>query len=386
MKRKLVLAFLIIFVLVNGFGQDVNADNNQILKELQSIRDILQSITEDGISQGRLVPLTWEIAGLSTDIGKSEFEKLGIYLVEDLTLTRRPDRTHKVVNGMLVIDEGNTIETVTVLKMSKGKYEGWLVDEKTNKRLLIVSFPGLNHKLYFLRNLHTNRFEFHSAEGITYDSYQSPNPNLYVYIYEKNVADFEGTVIRPLPFQSNGIIGSYQSDRRPQYIMDRGVLGKDDIVSFILQKSTAMTRQQVDALVGAYIKEAQLEGINHDIAIAQLCYATKFLDNQQLLSTYNYAGLNANMGISVQHGNRHADMNQGVRAHIQHLKGYASREPLKSELVDLRYNSLKSYGLLGTVITLDELFFAWSPNNANNYGNEIRRILNDLYQFSGRSS
>jgi len=396
MKVKLVSIFLIVFIIAGAFGQE---SENDILKELQSIRGILQSITEPD-APGRLVPMTIEMMNLCTSLGTEEFQKLGIYLSSNLVLTRRPDRTQKVVNGTLVIDNGHRIETVTVPQMSRGIFGGWLVDEKTNKMLVIVNFPELGHILYFTRNPYTDRYEFYAAEGITYENYQGPSPHLYIFMNQKGTAYFPVPPAVPAPhtipappapppaaphsMHPGANVEPRRGDYFPVYLMDRGRLSKEEIVSYIMQKSTAMTRQQIDLLITLYINEALIEGINHDIAVAQLCYATRFFSNHNLMSTFNYAGLNADSGISVLYGGRHANMNQGVRAHIQHLKGYASREPLKNELIDLRYNSLVRSGHLGTARTLDELYLKWSPNNAQNYGNEINRILRELYQFSGR--
>jgi hypothetical protein len=112
-----------------------------------------------------------------------------------------------------------------------------------------------------------------------------------------------------------------------------------------------------------------------------MCYATRFLTSRQHLSTYNYAGLNTDRGISVKYGDKHADEEEGVRAHIQHLKGYASTEKPGKEIVNRRYFILEGTGILGTVQTLDALFAKWSPNNAEAYGNGIKRILEEMYQL-----
>jgi hypothetical protein len=77
-------------------------------------------------------------------------------------------------------------------------------------------------------------------------------------------------------------------------------------------------------------------------------------------------------------------MQEGVWAHVQHLKGYASRQPPNREIVNRRYHLLVNSGILGTVTTLEGLFATWSPFNAFEYGNEIRRILGEMYRFSGR--
>jgi hypothetical protein len=65
----------------------------------------------------------------------------------------------------------------------------------------------------------------------------------------------------------------------------------------------------------------------------------------------------------------------GVRAHIQHLKAYASDEGLNQELVDPRYRWVR----YGSSPTVEKLTGAWAADRE--YGNKIRGILERLYRF-----
>jgi hypothetical protein len=121
--------------------------------------------------------------------------------------------------------------------------------------------------------------------------------------------------------------------------------------------------------------EAKKEQVNHDLAIAQMCYATQFLNNRALLIARNYAGLqDANF----------PDKTIGIRAHIQHLKGYATYdEVLSEEIVDPRFYMPGFVRVRGTITMFDELFFStWSPGNAFYYGGSVMSILYGLYRFS----
>ena len=165
-------------------------------------------------------------------------------------------------------------------------------------------------------------------------------------------------------------------------IEGKGFLEKADIVSYIRSKNAAVSSREIEVIIDTYIREAQRENINHDIAIAQMCYATDNLKNQQRLSAHNYAGFDAVNGVPV----RYANMGEGVRAHIQHLKGYASRQRPQGDIVDKRYQILIDKHIQGTVKTLDALFENWAPGFSRSYGNVINNILDDLYRFSDRRS
>jgi len=168
-------------------------------------------------------------------------------------------------------------------------------------------------------------------------------------------------------------------------IMGNGNFKSSAIVSYIMSKKPSMPRQEITVLVNEYISEAKAEGINHDLAIAQMCYATGFLTNRPLMNTHNYAGLNTDLGISVKHGRRHLNMQEGVWAHIQHLKGYASTECPNREIVNRRYALLVRRGIPGTVKTLEGLAAIWSPYNPR-YECEIVKIIRELRLYSGRSN
>jgi hypothetical protein len=66
----------------------------------------------------------------------------------------------------------------------------------------------------------------------------------------------------------------------------------------------------------------------------------------------------------------------GIRAHIQHLKAYATDAPLRQDLVDPRY----FYVRYGSAPTLDGLAGSWATDR--DYSKKIRSILERLYTFA----
>ncbi|MDR1837416.1 MAG: glucosaminidase domain-containing protein [Treponema sp.] len=180
----------------------------------------------------------------------------------------------------------------------------------------------------------------------------------------------------PQPGNQGGGDFSNQFDQS-RNINDRGSVTQRGIAGYVTRQNPSVNQETLNSLIETYVREAGSEGINHDIAIAQMLYATNNLSSQRM-NTYNYGGLSPE-GISWNGSFR--DMTEGVRAHIQHLKGYASANPPKTHIVDPRYHLLANIGYLGTVITFDDLYRLWMGNSPN-YGNSIDSILNEMYSFS----
>ncbi|MBD2151721.1 glucosaminidase domain-containing protein [Pseudanabaena sp. FACHB-1277] len=130
-------------------------------------------------------------------------------------------------------------------------------------------------------------------------------------------------------------------------------------------------------LPSIYREEAAIEGVNYDIAFCQMCLETGFLhfggDVQS--GQNNFGGIGA-IGNGVR-GDSFSDRRIGVRAQIQHLKAYASTQPLRQPLVDPRFSLVKR----GTAPLLGQLSGRWAEDI--NYDKKIMAILHRLYQLSG---
>jgi hypothetical protein len=158
----------------------------------------------------------------------------------------------------------------------------------------------------------------------------------------------------------------------------KGYLKREVVVDYMKNhnRSSWFNRRydDISALVNAYFDIAKDEQVNPEIAIAQMWYATRALSRSDLLNNRNYAGLESVKGFN----GRFLDSKIGVRAHIQHLKGYASKNRPKN-IVDPRYEILAANGYLGRGTTLEKLSKWWSPNK--DYEAEINGILRALYKY-----
>lgn len=153
-------------------------------------------------------------------------------------------------------------------------------------------------------------------------------------------------------------------------IAARGVLSSAQLVNFFMANNPASDKAQVQRLANYYISEAATEGINSDVAFAQMCLETGFLKFGGLVTPdmHNYCGLGA---IDATHrGERFATEQLGVRAHIQHLHAYGTTGKLKNECIDGRYKYVNPRGKAPTVF---ELAGTWAADKQ--YGNKLDNML-----------
>ena len=69
----------------------------------------------------------------------------------------------------------------------------------------------------------------------------------------------------------------------------------------------------------------------------------------------------------------------GVRAHIQHLKAYASNERITQSIVDPRHKILQENAYIGTAPTIEAIGSTWYGDSAASIG--IINILNEIKNY-----
>ena len=153
------------------------------------------------------------------------------------------------------------------------------------------------------------------------------------------------------------------------FIMGKGSADGETLAVFLLQNNPFINPDYVRMLASHYVNEAAYEGINHDVAFAQMCLETGYLSYGGLVQSEwnNFCGLGS-IGPE-QPGLIFPDPQTGVRAHIQHLKAYATEEPLNGELVDPRYRFVRK----GSSPTIDGLSGTWAADRQ--YSVKIKAIL-----------
>lgn len=160
----------------------------------------------------------------------------------------------------------------------------------------------------------------------------------------------------------------------PMSIMGTGKMGEERLVSFFLSNNPKADRAKVTRMAGYYIEEGALEGVNADVAFVQMCLETGFLrfGGDVTEDMNNFCGLGTVGG--GQAGARFPDERTGVRAHVQHLKAYASTEPLRAALVDPRFKYVHPKGKSPLVQGLSG---TWAADRE--YGAKLSVLLAKLY-------
>lgn len=160
-------------------------------------------------------------------------------------------------------------------------------------------------------------------------------------------------------------------------VLGQGTLPKSSIIAYINSKQ-ANPVANVHTLVDYYITEANKEGVNADLAIAQMLYNTHFIGVKKFFGKNNPIGIG---GPSRKNWEIYpfSHIQLGVRAHIQHLKAYSTSEPIKETIVDPRYNILKDSGLIGSASTIKEISASWY--GSDDASNAIITILDEMKSY-----
>lgn len=127
------------------------------------------------------------------------------------------------------------------------------------------------------------------------------------------------------------------------------------------------------------VEEAETEGVRADVVFMQAMKETGWLGYGGAVQVEwcNFAGLGAVNSNPVDGANRFPDVRTGLRAQVQHLKAYASTEPLVNECVDQRFDHIKR----GVAPTLEGLDGRWAVPG-NGYGASISRMIDDAVLYS----
>lgn len=160
----------------------------------------------------------------------------------------------------------------------------------------------------------------------------------------------------------------------PKEIISQGLLPKSTMVRFLWLNNQKLELNEIEAIANFYIKEAALEGVNHDIAFIQMVLETGYLQfkGDVKKNQNNFCGLGA-IGNGAA-GSSFSSMEMGVRAHIQHLKVYASTEELKNEKVSVRTGNVKR----GSAKNIYDLAGKWATDPL--YGKKLEFLLARIYE------
>ena len=156
-----------------------------------------------------------------------------------------------------------------------------------------------------------------------------------------------------------------------------GIKDTYELEHFFLAQNPKADKAKVRRLAGYYVTEGRFEGINSDVAFVQMCLETGFLRFGGLVKPYfnNFCGLGAMNKANP--GEKFPSEAVGVRAHIQHLHAFATKDKkLRNKLVDPRYKYVQPRGKAPTIW---KLAGTWAMDK--NYGNKLDALLKELEKY-----
>ena len=159
-------------------------------------------------------------------------------------------------------------------------------------------------------------------------------------------------------------------------IFGDAVANQGQMVNFIKKRnSEPKINCTVEEIVKYYYEEAELEGIRPDIAICQAIKETGTWNygGDVIPEQNNYCGLGTTGG-GVK-GAFFATPQIGVRAHIQHLLSYTSKNHPKLSIVDPRYELIEKFRpqIFGKIKTWTGLNGVWAVPGKQ-YGQDILNL------------
>ena len=168
--------------------------------------------------------------------------------------------------------------------------------------------------------------------------------------------------------------------QNPSFPGDPPVMGHDEVsldqfLAFAQPKNPAYGRQGWTAFWQAYREACRTEGVSQAVALVQMVHETNWLKFGGAVQARqnNFAGLGVTRGGVA--GLSFPDVKTGALAHVQHLKAYASTEPLRATMVDPRFRYVKR----GTAPTLRSLTGRWAADPQ--YGDKLVKLYRVMWNW-----
>ncbi|MDR0320013.1 MAG: hypothetical protein LBI28_00780 [Treponema sp.] len=414
----------------SGGSTDAVVNNNgEIITELAEIRYDLAQLRRELSVQGRnqstepqtratleTVPVTPAILNIIGQIpGITSFDQiknqLSFFISENFDLRVYEQSSapqYRIENRALVFPANSSSEPIII--SYRVDEPGALIDREGD--FLLVEFQGKpnlrfrknNQNFYELFSIQTSAGAYSNiavegdrpllkilVQGSPVTIVESRQPfagqqsNERANVNGGNNNEQQSPVVPPTRPDTNGGNNSEQQSptvsRTHSNILATENINKNAVIAYIRSQNHSLQISDVEPLIDTYISEASEEGVNQYFAIAQMLRATDFFRNRERMRVHNYAGLSnavelPGRNIVVEFPN----MTIGVRAHIQHLKGYASETPPNRDIVDPRYEVLIEKNYLGRAVTFEQVYTYWAEDSVT-YRNNIERILQGMGQY-----
>lgn len=151
----------------------------------------------------------------------------------------------------------------------------------------------------------------------------------------------------------------------------RSVVGESTYPSSVYAGKGAAT---IDDFCKILVEEANAEGVRAEVVFVQAMKETGWLRFGGAVQAgwCNFAGLGA-VNSSPTSAAQFSDVRTGLRAQVQHLKAYATTDPLNNACVDPRFNLVAR----GCAPTLEGLNGKWAVPG-NGYGESLASMIDNI--------
>ncbi|MDY4870252.1 MAG: RICIN domain-containing protein, partial [Faecalicoccus sp.] len=231
---------------------------------------------------------------------------------------------------------------------NQSKAQKWIVKKDESGSLVILSGLNMDYVLDVSNAVYSNysNIQLYIANGTNAQSWVFEKKDYDPSNQEYPIMGTSNITAANLVRYYNTYKGSTSYDK---------FSGDNSKYNGVFSKGGAST---IEEFCQIYYEECLAEGVKPEVAFAQSMLETGFLKfgGDVLPNQYNFAGLGAT-GNGV-HGNSFSSVRIGIRAHIQHLKCYASTAPLNQERVDPRWSDL----LRGKSPTVEKLQGTWATS------------------------
>jgi hypothetical protein len=161
----------------------------------------------------------------------------------------------------------------------------------------------------------------------------------------------------------------------PQAHAATPIMGRSELNAYQMDLFVKKINPSAPRLARMFLEEGAREGVRGDLAFAQSLKETGYFryGGDVLPEQNNFAGIGATNDTQRGRGAWFETPREGIRAQIQHLKAYASAEPLSQEKVDPRFHLVRRR----SAPNIEDLNGKWAVPGPT-YGQDIMRIFNDM--------
>ncbi|MEG0297588.1 MAG: N-acetylmuramoyl-L-alanine amidase [Clostridium sp.] len=251
-----------------------------------------------------------------------------------------------------------------------------------------ISMSGISKVDVYLDGNHSGQAEYGIARSDIAKKYpEYPNAGNSGFTFKfRNVSNGSHVVMVRI-YDTNGQVMEHSSNivvsNNKNSIMGKGTLTKEQMVKHLRSNNPNKSYSYLEEFIGYTITEAAIEGINHDVLYSQMMNETGYLKfgGDVKEEQNNFAGIGAT-GNGVP-GNSFDSIQIGIRAVVQHLKAYASTEPLKQENVDPRFHYVER----GSATYVEHLGIKENPNGkgwaaSQHYGLKLLAVRDSARKVS----